>query len=170
MSLFHNPMAAPAALAAALLAAGAAQAQDLPSAHRFVAAIYGHYPTSDKRPSFEPTGSLAPALFDAALVRLIREDQRLAKGEVGALDGDPFCDCQDDGGTSYTVGPGQAGAAGAAIVKVERRGPGAEKPETITLDLVHTPVGWRVHDIHTVNSPSLRRLLEDGVKEERKAG
>jgi len=149
---------------------GAAEAQDLTSAHHFVAAIYGHYPTSEKRPSFEPTGSLAPALFDPQLARLIREDQRLAKGEVGALEADPFCDCQDDSGMTFTVSSAEASNAGAATVKVLRRGPDQEKPETLTLDLVQTPIGWRVHDIHTPDSPSLVRLLEDGIADGKKAG
>jgi hypothetical protein len=161
MSLFRNT--AGPVLFAAVFVAGAAQSQDLTSAHHFVASIYGHYPISEKRPAFDPlAGGLERALFDASLVQLINEDRRLAKGEVGTLDGDPFCDCQDDGGTSFTVGPGRAAGADAAVVEVVRRGPDQEKPETITLDLVSTPAGWRVHDIRTPDTPSLRRMLEDG--------
>lgn len=169
MSLFGDRYTTGPALIAAILAAGAAHAQDLASAHHFVAAIYAHYPTSDKRPSFEPTGNnLAHALFDASLVRLIREDERLAHGEVGVLDSDPFCDCQDDGGMKFTVGEAKAAGPGAAKVAVSASGSDLKTPERLTVDLIWTPAGWRVHDIHTPNTPSLRGLLVTGVADEKK--
>lgn len=168
MSVFGNFGAAPA-LAATLLAASAACAQDLASAHHFVAAIYAHYPTAEKRPSFDPlAGGLERALFDAPLVALIHEDRRLVHGEVGALDGDPFCDCQDDSGMKFVVGEAKAAGAGAAKVVVMASGSDLKTPERLTVDLVWTPAGWRVHDIHTPNTPSLRDLLVTGIAEEKK--
>ena len=169
MTSFGIWKAAGSAFVAAFFAAGAARAQDLASARHFVASIYAHYPTSDKRPSFEPTGNnLAHALFDASLVRLIREDERLAHGEVGVLDSDPFCDCQDDGGMKFTVGEAKAAGAGAARVDVTASGSDLKTPERLTVDLIWTPGGWRVHDIHTPNTPSLRGLLVTGIADEKK--
>jgi hypothetical protein len=169
MRLFGNRNVAGVALVVALLVGGAAHAQDLASAHHFVAAIYAHYPTSDKRPSFDPTGdNLAHALFDASLVRLIREDERLAHGEVGVLDSDPFCDCQDDGGMKFTVGEAKAAGPSAAKVDVMASGSDLKTPERLTVDLIWTPAGWRVHDIHTPNTPSLRGLLVTGIADEKK--
>ena len=157
------------ALLAALLYADGACAQDLASAHHFVAAIYAHYPTAEKRPSFDPlAGGLERALFDAPLVALIHEDRRLVHGEVGALDGDPFCDCQDDSGMKFVVGAGKAAGAGVAKVEVMASGSDLKTPERLTVDLVWTPAGWRVHDIHTPNTPSLRGLLVTGIADEKK--
>ena len=73
----------------AYLAALAASPQ-AESPRQFVARVYASYAREDYSPLARPGSVFAPML-----VREIREDQRLAKGEVGYLDGDPLCDCQD---------------------------------------------------------------------------
>ena len=37
------------------------------------------------------------------MIAAFREDARLAKGEVGFVDADPFCQCQDDSGLKSKV-------------------------------------------------------------------
>src|SRR5262249_35756466 len=97
--------AALAALCVGVLAANAAGAAEAPQATALLKRIYAHYPAGADAPTFDWNGDGAKAIFDQPLVAAIHEDQALADGEVGALDIDPFCQCQDDAGLKATVGP-----------------------------------------------------------------
>lgn len=127
-----------------------ASAQDLGTARAFVSALYK---TSNH------LGDAAPRIFAPPLLAAIRKDQRDAQGEVGALDGDPICDCQDDGGMTVTklmVSPVDAHRARADVTL---RWEGGETRQ-VHLDLVATPAGWRVADVHNATTPSLLGLLK----------
>ena len=158
---------APALLAAGLLVGGVARADGVADARAFVVRLYAHYPIPDREPVFDPLGKDAGSVFDASLIRLIREDERLAKGEVGALDGDPLCDCQDDGGMTFKVGDVTAVGPARAKATVVSREPGATPPEVeeITLDLVEVAGHWRIRDIHTKDTPSLQAYLAKSNRE-----
>lgn len=106
-------------------------------------------------------------MFDASLIGLIAEDQKLARGEVGALDGDPLCDCQDDGGMTFTVGAAKMDGPDGAVVEVVRRDPDAKPPEVERLQMVLRQANgvWRIHDVGSPDAPSLRTFL---AKENRK--
>lgn len=151
-----------AILASATLAGAAAHAGDLASARAFVAWIYSHYPTSTRHPTFDALG--APnkrAIFAPSLIALFDEDARLAHGEVGALDGDPLCDCQDDGGMTFKITSVRSMDSAHASAVVARSYPDSKPPEveTITLDLAMTKGHWRVYDVRSKDTPSLRALL-----------
>jgi len=145
-------------LVLALLLAAAptmAAAQSATSARTFAAGLYARYARGEP----EYAGKDAGATFTPKLVRLIREDQARARGEVGALDGDPICDCQDPGGLKLVglsvtpAGPGKA----TAVARIQF--PQSE-PEAIRLDLVESGASWRVSDVHTADMPSLVALLQ----------
>lgn len=108
-------------------------------------------------------------MFDASLIRLIAEDQRLAHGEVGALDGDPLCDCQDDGGMTFTVGAAKTEGPDGAVVEVVRRDPNVKPPEVERLQMVLRRANgvWRIQDVGSPDMPSLRTFL---AEENRKRG
>ena len=145
----------------ALLAIGAAPAPDLAGAHAFLARVYAHYPVPATDNAFTPFGKEERRIFDASLAGLIDEDERLAHGEVGALDGDPLCDCQDDSGMTFAVGAARPDGAGGAVIDVVRRSPD-EKPaglEHIVVVLRRQNGAWRIHDIKTPDTPSLRAYL-----------
>ncbi|HEY2481709.1 MAG TPA: hypothetical protein VGI30_05870, partial [Caulobacteraceae bacterium] len=89
-------------LAMAALAALPARSEVSAGPRSFVTWIYSHYPITERHP-FDLFGSAMSRVFHPSLAHLIKEDSRLAGGEVGALDGDPLCDCQDDTGTSFTI-------------------------------------------------------------------
>ena len=150
------------AILAAALVTGQAQAGDVSAARAFVAWIYSHYPTSTRRPTFDALGGAAKrAIFAPSLIALIDEDARLAHGEVGALDGDPLCDCQDDGGMKFRIASVRSvdpSHASAVIVRsyADSKAPEAE---TITLDLALTKGHWRVYDVKSRDTPSLRAML-----------
>lgn len=66
--------------------------RDDSTALEFVSNVYRNYATGDR---FSALGRDADTLFSPELLALIREDSKQAQGEVGYLDGDPLCDCQD---------------------------------------------------------------------------
>lgn len=150
------------AILAAALVTGPAQAGDVATARTFVAWIYSHYPTSTRRPTFDALGGAAKrAIFAPSLIALIDEDARLAHGEVGALDGDPLCDCQDDGGMTFKIASVRSVDPSHASAVIVRSYADTKAPEveTITLDLAMTKGRWRVYDVRSRDTPSLRAML-----------
>ena len=137
-------------------------AADLNSARVFVTQLYSHYPQREGGPEFDPVGRSAGAVFDPNLVALIRKDaRRTPPGDVGAIDGDPICDCQDDGGLSVTINAIRSTGPSHAAAFVDLRFGEASPPETsrLELDLVVVQGQWRVHDIRTKDTPSFRAYL-----------
>ena len=115
------------------------------------------------RKAFDPTGKNAREVFDPGMIAAFREDARLAKGEVGFVDADPVCQCQDDSGLV------------AKLVSVTMTGPGAADAvvnlqypnETVALTLHLVPVNgaWRVHDLSTGEVKSYLAALLKANKE-----
>ena len=75
-----------------------AGALDANSARAFVQKLYSHYPQKEGGPYYDPTGKNANEVFEPGMIAAFREDMKLANGEVGFVDGDPICMCQDDSG------------------------------------------------------------------------
>jgi len=151
-----------ALVATMVLTLGAAQAgaPDAVSARAFVAGLYAHYPQPADGPFFSPTDKNAASVFDPGMVALFREDTRLAKGEVGFVDADPLCQCQDDGGmktkiVSVTMA-GPAAANAVADLLFDRN-----TIVVLTLRLVVVKGQWRIHDLSTKDEPS---YLADFIK------
>jgi hypothetical protein len=148
-------------LFAAVSVARAAQPTD---ARAFVSWVFSHYPRRTAS-RFDPIGRSSGAVFDPAMIALLKENDRLTpKGDEGALDGDPICDCQDDGGLAVrrmTVVSSNAVDASATVEFVLAAG----DKRTERLDLVLVGGVWRIHDIHTKDTPSLRAYLTDANRE-----
>jgi hypothetical protein len=71
-----------------------APAQDAASAKAFLQTIYARYHKDG--PGVDVSGAKAARFLHSSLVALLRQDARVVgPGEVGALDGDPLCSCQD---------------------------------------------------------------------------
>jgi hypothetical protein len=142
-------------LAALLLFAPfGARAQDAAAARAFVRHLYAAY--HGDGPDY--LGRQAGAVFAKPLLQLIRRDAaETPPGDVGALDGDPICGCQDFDGLrdlDVVIARGDAGHAHATVhfrISGERR--------TVNLDLVAADGHWRVSDVHTADTPSLVSLL-----------
>ena len=112
-------LAALAALAAASCAANAA-APDANSARAFLQNIYSHYPQPANGRVFSPTDKNVSDVFDPGMAALFKEDERLAKGEVGFVDADPLCQCQDDSGLKVKILSVTMKASNAATAIVDR--------------------------------------------------
>ncbi len=132
----------------------AVAATDGPTA--FLHHLYAPYLKGGTRVS--PTGQAAPSIFDTRLTGLIRRDQQAAEGEVGALDQDPVCDCQDFDRLKalrvqlQPVSPGRS----RALVSFQN----GTAHVVLTYTLVMEPGGWRVADIGSPDMPSLVAFLQ----------
>jgi hypothetical protein len=144
---------------ALLLAPAAAQAQDLDGAQAFVAAIYATYDGAG-----EPGTPVDPParLFEPVLAEAIAADtaKAAAAEEVGALDFDPFCQCQD--GEPFTAQVAPAVAVGDAA-EVRVRFTNLDRESRLRYTLVQTPAGWRIADIDDGEEWSLRALFFPGA-------
>jgi len=145
---------------ALLLLTPPGRAQDMPAARAFVQQLYAAYEHPSKAGGPDVLGKSAVRIFSPSLLQAIRRDQaRTPTGDVPTLDGDPICDCQDPDGlhlVNLTVKPVDSTHASA---QATLHFPGEQKPSIIALSLLATPAGWRVDDVATAETPSLRRLL-----------
>ena len=148
-------------LLAALLVTVAtpAVAQDLKSAEAFLRSLYSGYMSGQKTPS--PTGRVANDLFAPPLLALIRADQALAAGEVGILDRDPICACQDyDTLEQLKIGLKPGGPARAnGTVSFKNSGTAT----IVRFSLMEVNGNWRIGDISEPGITSMRRFLADGI-------
>ena len=130
----------------------------LEGARHFVRSLYAGYEHAE--PDY--LGKGADKVFSPRLLGLIRANQKATPdGDVGALDGDPICDCQDQQLTDLSVdvtplSPGHVRAR----VRFRKLG----QPHDMTLDLAMGRRGWRVDDVHTRDTPSLISYLQDSLK------
>src|SRR5579864_2955914 len=112
-------------------------ALDAASAKAFVEKLYSHYPSKPgNRSAFDPTGKNASQVFDPGMIAAFREDTRLAHGEVGFIDSDPLCQCQDDSGLKATIGAVTMTDPNAADVVVNLEYPSEKVTIALTLHLV----------------------------------
>jgi hypothetical protein len=125
--------------------------------------VYAEYRSnSDFSPFTHPEHYFAPTLLAA-----INEDSRLAHGEVGTLDGDPICQCQDSGGMRPRVLKVTRPSAGKASVQVliDWQDSTARKAR---FSLVRVRGHWRIADVSSGDERSLLQALRNANREARK--
>jgi hypothetical protein len=142
-----------------LVIAAAALAVEPPRA--FVDRIYSNYKSADFSSLAHPE-----RVFARPLASAINEDQRLADGEVGFLDGDPLCDCQDTGGMRARIVAlnSKHGFASSRISVSFAEGPDRRD---IRIKLILTRAGWRIADVRTPDRTSLLRALQTSNRRSR---
>jgi hypothetical protein len=126
----------------------------------FLERTYSSYRNSGFSPLEKPGRTFSPQLSAAIL-----EDRQLAHGEVGFLDGDPLCDCQDTLGMRSRI-VWVAGTRAGASARISLNFSGTSDRRLIRVKLVKTPAGWRIADVGTTSEPS---LLHDLLEANRKA-
>lgn len=139
----------------------AVEGQTAPQAESFVRNIYAQYATkSRKGPDF--LGKQASAVFSTELIRLIRLDERnTPRGDVGKMDYDPICVCQDFDGLQLKevrIAKDTEGTA-TAFVTLFFGPPADSSVVKLRLRLIWVPQGWRIDDIETKETPSLKKYL-----------
>ncbi len=146
-------------LLALLLAAQSPLAQPAETPKAWMERVYAEYRTADFSPFKHPEHYFAPTLLAA-----INQDNRLAHGEVGYLDGDPICQCQDAGGMRASVVGVTRQGGDKASVKVSLHWPN-DPARPVTYSLVRTKNGWRITDVSLADEPSLLAALEKSNRE-----
>lgn len=122
-----------------LLALALAAASPAETPRDFISRVYTEYHNDGFSPLAKPE-----AFFSPVLVKEIRKDS--AGGEVGYLDGDPLCDCQDYEKLTVKVlqirQPSANAATAHVLVTLE-----ANATRDLQLRLVRTGSGWRIADV-----------------------
>jgi len=140
----------------------AAAGPDAKAARAFVQKLYTHYPQKGE-PYFDPTNKDAASVFEPGMIKAFAEDARLNHDEVGFVDADPICMCQDDAGmTSKIVSVTMKGANADVVVNLMY--PGGQ-PQAVTMHLVPVNGQWRIYDLSTKDEPSYRTDLLKANKE-----
>jgi hypothetical protein len=144
-------------LALAFAATAPARAADLADARAFVHHLYSRYP-EPLSATFDPVGANAKDVFDPSMIALFAENERLTpKDDVGAIDGDPICDCQDSGGVKVKISSVRLITPSHAAAEVDLNFSGEVRHVRLTLIAVRDQ--WRVYDVHTMDTPSFRAFL-----------
>jgi hypothetical protein len=127
----------------------------------YMEGIYASY----RRPKFNPFDH-PDRYFAPRLLAAIREDGRLAKGEVGYVDGDPICQCQDPDGLHAKVTRVTQQTERKALVDViiDFTDSTARR---VKFTLMRTAAGWRIADVSAPDEPSLVRAIEEANRKAR---
>jgi len=144
------PTLAAALLAPAMVApAGPTEA----SARVFLQTIYGYYRKGGTgAPLKRPERWFEPRLAAAVRADIAETDRT---GDIGKLDADVFCDCQDFEDIKAAIGPVRiAGSKATVAVVVDNGG-----PITLNFTLAWTRAGWRVFDIAYEEERALREMF-----------
>jgi hypothetical protein len=159
---------APANTAAASNSPAPAQASadtaDAADAKAFLDGLYAHYKTS-KNNTFNMFDANAREVFDDDTIALLKTDEKALNGDLGTIDGDWLCDCQDFVSLQSTV---TVGAATPTTAKASADFKDVGMPEQGVrhddFDLVKTAAGWRIHDVTVRGEKSLRTQLNEEIK------
>jgi hypothetical protein len=132
----------------AALIAPASRAQD-PGAQAFLQSVYAPYEKPDKSIDISSEAKAA-RYFTPALTKLLARDLAESKKrqEVGRLDFDPFTASQDWEATKIELKVAPGAGADRAMGTARFTAVGEKEPTVVTLDLVKTPAGWRIADMH----------------------
>jgi hypothetical protein len=143
-----------------------AAAQDAASAKAFLQSVYALYAKNGKG------ATLTSRYYDSTLLRLVATDNKLNAGDIGVLEGDPVCGCQDWKGIwdlnieVLMQDPGHA----LANVTFALSAPNGRKKEDLRklhMTLVPERGQWRIDDIVDESDPKqpfdLRKELEKDI-------
>jgi hypothetical protein len=164
------PIATNVAPANTAPAAQAAAPNDAADAKAFLQGLYDHYKTSQNN-SFSPFGASETQVFDPDTVALLGADRKALKGELGEIDGDWLCDCQDFASLKATIAVQSAtpttATATSDFVDVGMPGQGARHDQ---FQLVKVNGAWRIHDIKSSDEGWLRATLTKEIKSLKASG
>ncbi|WP_282267685.1 DUF3828 domain-containing protein [Stenotrophomonas sp. PS02298] len=130
-------------------------AQDISNARAFLSHIYAGYHPDAGLDAILPD----EAVYTPALIAAMQANSDAYAGEVGYLDGDPLCDCQDTAQDlrqlSFDIQPLADGQLRASAQLDD-----PEHPLQLQLTLQRQGGSWRIADIANARAPSLLQALE----------
>jgi hypothetical protein len=136
-----------------ILAFALAAAQPAESPDHFVRRIYAGYAHEGYNPL-----AILDKVFAPTLAAAIRKDS--SGREVGYLDGDPLCDCQDYERVTAQIRSLRQSARAAASARIHLV-LGPKETRDLRLSLVLTRSGWRIGDVVGADGHSLLRELQN---------
>ena len=138
---------------------------DTEDVRAFLEGLYAHYKTSSSNSTFQPFDANGPQVLDPDTLALMKADEKALNGDLGDIDSDWLCDCQDYQSITATIAVQSATPTSAkATADFHDVIDTSPKPHRDTFDLVKTPAGWRIHDLGTGDQPSLRAVLQNEIK------
>ncbi len=130
-------------------------AQDISSARSFLSHIYAGYHPDAGLDAILPDEEV----YTPALIAAMQANSDAYAGEVGYLDGDPLCDCQDTAQDlrqlNFDIQPLADGQLRASTQLDD-----PQHPLQLQLTLQRQGGSWRVADIASPRAPSLLQALE----------
>ncbi|WP_029415192.1 DUF3828 domain-containing protein [Brevundimonas bacteroides] len=126
----------------------------------FARAIYGMYATGG--PQGEPPAPGQDPIYSRTLNALIGNDFRAAGGEVGTIDYDIFCQCQDQEGFAVNSMAAAQSDENTAAVSVVFTNMGEQK--TAILNLVREGGNWKVDDVEMGMNESVKDILTEAAE------
>lgn len=148
-----------------------AAAQSAASAKAFLQSVYALYSKKGNG------ATLTSRYYDSTLLRLVATDNKLHAGEIGVLDGDPVCGCQDWSGIwdlNFEIQTQDSGHAFAnvSLALAAPNGRTSNDLRKLQITLVPERGQWRIYDILDQSDPKapfdLRKELEKDIASLRK--
>lgn len=150
--------------------AAASATPDADAAKAFLASVYKHYGAGGI--GVDSVGPDAPRYFHTSLVALLRADQKAASPDVGAIDADPVCACQDWNGIWNLAIDVKIDAPDRATAKVsfylaDPKDNPKDSLRKLDITLAAENGAWRIYDIADQTDPTapfaLRKALKDDI-------
>ncbi|EPX7408539.1 DUF3828 domain-containing protein [Cronobacter dublinensis] len=130
---------------------------------QFLKALYQSYSKGNEPVDFTSQGE--KQILSDRLLKLVNEDTRLAGGEVGFLDYDPICYCQDwDDLAVDKINVTNSDAAHAKATVTFRPFRSSPDATTQSFALINEKGRWRIDDIMNGNG-SLSQSLQESSKQ-----
>lgn len=124
---------------------------------QFVRALYAKYVPHGNPTAFDYPD--AGAIVDATMLRALQRDNKMAKGEVGAIDSDPLCQCQDWERLKILSLHVAQTRPDASVAQVTFTDSMDHRVDKLKLELVRINGRWKIHDIGSKETPSLLEYL-----------
>lgn len=146
-------LAATISPAAMAVDSGVMRPSDRTTAEKFLRGIYANYRADGK-------GVNNTDVYETSLLALMAADQQAANGEIGYLDGDPLCDCQDFDirDVKLAIKPADHDRLDATVSFRN-----FDEHRSLHLLLLRSAHGWRVFDVLSSDG-SLRTALQNHLK------
>jgi hypothetical protein len=149
-----------------------AAAQDAASAKIFLQSVYAHYAKNGRG------ATLTSRYYDSTLLRLVTTDNKLNAGDIGVLEGDPVCGCQDWSGiwdlkidVQMMKDPSLA-LADVTFALSAPKGRTKDDLRKLQITLVPERGQWRIYNVLDESDPKapfdLRKALEKDIASLRK--
>jgi hypothetical protein len=145
-------------------------AQDAASAQNFLQSVYRNY--SRGGPGVDVHSPKARKIFTTSLIALLHADEKTAgPGEVGVLDGDPICSCQDWSGIFdlkiilRVLNAGSAKAAVSFALFPQQDGTDQDR-RSLEVSLLSQGPEWRIDDILDKSDPKAPFDLREELKKQ----